>query len=41
MLVLGKEALNNGLETSLLLRLHDLYSCYLSDDNPYTGKLHM
>ena len=37
MLVLGDKALDNGLGKSLLQRLHELYSSYLDDDNPYNG----
>ena len=40
MLVLGKEVRKNGLGTSLLKRLHEVYNDILdiSEDNPYTGK---
>ena len=39
MLVLGDEALHNGLGESLLQRLHILYNELLknSTENPYTG----
>ena len=43
MLVLGNEACSNGLGTSLLKRLHDLYNDIFdtSESNPYTGKKFM